>query len=109
MPLSPREQQVLAAIEKDLSAQDPRLARTMTRTARWASGPQRFPLRRQHMATLGAALLTLILVHALVGDIHPAASAALTGGLIITWLMYAARAAARSAAVIDPTTAARPP
>jgi hypothetical protein len=95
MPLSPDEQQLLAAIEKDLSEHDPRLARTMTRIPRPSSGPQWLPLGRQHLATLGAALLALILVHALAGgEIHPAASAALTCGLVITWLVSAARPAA---------------
>ncbi len=94
MPLSPDDQQLLAAIEKDLSEHDPRLARTMTRIPRPSSGPQWPPLGRQHLATLGVALLALILVHALAGGIHPAASAALTCGLVITWLVSAARPAA---------------
>jgi hypothetical protein len=50
------------------------------------------------MATLGAALLALILVHAHGGEIHPAASAALTCGLVITWLVSAARGSTRPAA-----------
>ncbi len=95
MPLSPYEQRLLAAIEKDLTDHDPRLARTMTRRAPRSSELRRFPLRRQHLAALGAALLTLVLVHALTGEIHPAASAALTCGLIVPWLLGAARAAAR--------------
>ena len=114
MPLSPHEQQLLAAIEKDLSERDPRLARTMTRIPRPPSGPRCLPLGRQHLATLGAALLTLILVHALVGDLHPAASAALTCGLVITWLVSAARPAAVErpddggrAAPADPSRAMR--
>jgi hypothetical protein len=102
MPLSPHEQQLLAAIEKDLREQDPRLARTMTRSVRRSSELPRFPLRRQHMATLGAALLALILVHAHGGEIHPAASAALTCGLVISWLVSAARGGTR------PATANRP-
>jgi hypothetical protein len=54
------------------------------------------------MATLGAALLALILVHAHGGEIHPAASAALTCGLVISWLVSAARGGTR------PATANRP-
>lgn len=98
MPLSPYEQQLLAAIEKDLTDRDPRLARTMTRNAPRSSELRRFPLRRRHLAALAAALLTLILVHALAGQIHPAASAALTCGLLVPWLVGAARAVARAAA-----------
>jgi hypothetical protein len=94
MPLSPDEQQLLAAIEEDLSEHDPRLARTMTRIPPPSSGPLCLPLGRQHLAKLGAALLALILVHAAGGDIHPAASAAFTCGLVITWLVSAARPAA---------------
>jgi Protein of unknown function (DUF3040) len=107
MPLSPDEQQLLAAIENDLSEQDPRLARTMTRTGSPSAG--RFPLRRQHLATLGAALLTLILVHSSGADIHPAASAALTCGLLTTWLISAARGSTRPAAATRPDDGGAPP
>jgi hypothetical protein len=108
MPLSPQEQQRLAAIEKDLS-KDPRLARSMTRTAPRPAGPRWLPLGRQHLATLAAALLALILVHAVGSEIHPAASAALTCGLVITWLVSAARPAAVKRPDDGEATPADPP
>ncbi len=92
MSLSQHEQRMLAAIEKGLSAEDPELAKVLTKT-RLPSSPPRFGIPVRHVATLTAALLTLITLHALAGGLHPAASAALTTALIVSWLWSAARAA----------------
>jgi hypothetical protein len=91
MSLSQREQRMLAAIEKGLSAEDPQLAKVLTTTP-LPSCPPRLGIPVRHVATLTAALLTLITLHALAGGLHPAASAALTTALIVSWLWRAARA-----------------
>jgi hypothetical protein len=91
MPLSPHEQQLLAEIERDLRSHDPQLAETLSVTASVSSEPARFPLCPRHLAALVALLLALILVHAIPDNVDAAASAALTGGLILPWLASAVR------------------
>jgi hypothetical protein len=96
MPLNPHEQELLAAIEKDLTEHDPRLARVIARSARWSSGLPSSPLRRRHLVTLASALFVLILVHTLFAEIHPTASAALTCALVMMWLVSVARPGTRT-------------
>ena len=49
-----------------------------------------------HLVTLASALFLLILVHALFAEINPAASAALTCALVVTWLVSVARPGTRT-------------
>ena len=49
------------------------------------------PLR--HIGWLAGALLIVIVVHVVAGEVNPLASAALTGALILTWLAAAAQRA----------------
>jgi hypothetical protein len=91
MSLSQYEQRMLAAIEEGLGAEDPELVKVLTKT-RLPLSPPKLGIPVRHVATLAAALLTLITLHALAGGLHPAASAALTTALIVSWLWSAARA-----------------
>lgn len=86
MALSSHDRKVLAAIEHDLSGQDPELSDLFA-----AAGPgircrQWLPVPLRHIGWLVGALLILIIVHMAAGEANPLASAALTGTLIITWL-----------------------
>jgi len=93
MPLSPREQRILAAIENDLSAEDPTLVATFTKTRSPSPVLQRLPLSARHTCLLILALLALVILHTLVPQLGMAGSAILTGMLIVPWIVSAARAA----------------
>lgn len=95
MPLSPREQRLLAGIEKELSDNDPALVATLTNTRLPSSVLQRFPLPAGQMYLLILALLALVIVHSLVPELGAAGSAILTGALIAPWMVSASRAARR--------------
>ena len=66
MPLSPREQRILAAIEKELGDKDPALVAALTNTRLPSSVPQQFPLPAPQVYLLILALLALVIVHSLV-------------------------------------------
>ncbi len=95
MPISPREQRILAAIEKELCDQDPGLVATFTNTRLPSSVPQQFPLPAPQVYLLILALLALVIVHILMPGLSPAGSAILTGALITPWMVNASRAARR--------------
>jgi hypothetical protein len=83
---------MLAAIEHDLSGQDPKLA-TLFATAgpggRWR---QWLPVPLRNTGWLVGTLLALVIIHAAAGELDPLASAALTGALVVPWLAATARA-----------------
>ncbi|MHA6781098.1 DUF3040 domain-containing protein [Pseudonocardia saturnea] len=94
MSLSPREQRILAGIEDDLGGQDPALAARFTRSHHMSAVGIRFPLSPVHTGALLLALLLLIAVHAIAGDLVPAGTGLLTWALIAPWMVSAARASA---------------
>jgi hypothetical protein len=91
MPLSPREQRILAEIEDELGAPDPALAAPSRRSPVLAW----LPLSAIHAGVLVLALLTLVVLHSL--GIEPGAvgTAILTIGLIAPWVVVTARASQR--------------
>lgn len=93
MPLSPREERILAAIEDGLGAQDPRLATALARVRR----PRRAqaPLGPAQIAALVAVLAVLVVVHA--ADLQPGVwgTAVLTLALLVPWTFWANRCAGR--------------
>lgn len=93
MSLSPREQRILAGIENDLGAQDPALAARFTRAPRTSEVGTRFPLSAVHTGALVLALLALVAVHAVAGDLGAAGTGLLTWALIAPWMVSTARAA----------------
>ena len=95
MPLSPREQRILAAIENELSEKDPALVATLTNTRLPSSVLQLFPLPARQVCLLILALLGLVIVHSLVPGLSLAGSTILTGALIAAWMVSASRAARR--------------
>jgi hypothetical protein len=92
MALSAHDRKVLAAIEHDLSDQDPKLA-DLFATAR-AGGKWRvcLPVPLRAIGWLVGVLLALIVVHAVAGDLELLGSAALTVAPVVTWLVATARA-----------------
>jgi hypothetical protein len=96
MRLSPRERRILGAIEDDFQRNDPALAVTFTES-RWPFSFRRFlPLSGAQVCLLVVALLALILLHSTALSLGPAGLAALTGVLIVPWLVNASRAHATS-------------
>jgi Protein of unknown function (DUF3040) len=94
MPLSPREQQILAGIARDLGEKDPVFARTFARTRRPSSAASRqvrrwFPLSLVDTGLLVLILIVLVAAHT-VGLGLPWVSL-LTAMLIVPWLLRAAR------------------
>jgi Flp pilus assembly protein TadB len=95
MPLSSREQEILAAIENELSEKDPTLVATFTETRSPSPVLQRVPLSARHTYLLILALLALVILHTFVPQLTLAGSAILTGMLIVPWIVSASRAAER--------------
>ncbi|MGH4011430.1 MAG: DUF3040 domain-containing protein [Pseudonocardiaceae bacterium] len=95
MPLSPHEERILAAIENELSEKDPALVATFTETLSPSPALRWFPLSAHQTCLLILALLVLVTLHTLVPQLGLAASAILTGILIVPWLVSASRAAER--------------
>ena len=92
MTLSAHDRKVLAAIEHDLSGQDPEFSDLFATAGPGGRRQQRLPVPLRHIGWLVGALLTLIVAHVTAGEVNPIASAVLTGALILTWLAAAARA-----------------
>jgi hypothetical protein len=95
MPLSPREQRILAGIENELGAADPALTAAFARAALRSSFWQRYPLSARHTCLLIVALLTLIVLNPLALQLGAAGVGILTVLLIVPWLVNASRAALR--------------
>ncbi|MFN2389113.1 MAG: DUF3040 domain-containing protein [Actinomycetota bacterium] len=94
MPLSEREQQILAEIEKSLYADDPGFARDVTRRAPAADQRRTFKLGAAVFGVGFALLLAFFVVQVLVVGI--AAFAAMVGGIVV--MAGAVRALARGVA-----------
>jgi hypothetical protein len=92
MALSSHDRKVLAAIEHDLSGQDPELSDLFATAGPGGRCRQWLPVPLWHIGWLVGALLTLIVAHMAAGEVNPLASAVLTGALILTWLVAATRA-----------------
>jgi Protein of unknown function (DUF3040) len=89
MPLSPRDAKNLAAIENNLAADDPRLARLLETSP--TAPDWRLPIRPVHAAILASALAALAGLHAVAGGLHPLITAILTCLLGVGWIVYTAR------------------
>jgi hypothetical protein len=92
MPLSRREQQILAGIENELGEDDPALAATLTQARPPASFWQRFPLSRGRTGLLILALLTLVVLHSLALELGAVGLGILTAALIVPWMVSTSRA-----------------
>jgi hypothetical protein len=86
MPLSKREEQNLIAIEKNLAADDPGLARLLD----GVPTNRRLPIRPAHAAILAAALAALAGLHTVASGLHPLLTAILTCLLGLGWIAYTA-------------------
>jgi hypothetical protein len=89
MPLSPREERNLAAIEDNLNADDPRLAQLFGALPPAPDRP--LPVRPADTAILTAALAALAGLHTITGGLHPLVTAILTCLLGVGWIVYAVR------------------
>lgn len=96
MPLSPREERILAAIEDGLGAQDPRLAAALARPRGARVRRLRAPLGLAQTAALLAVLAVLVVVHA--ADLLPGlwGTASVTLALLVPWTVWATRCAGRA-------------
>ena len=94
MPLSPHEERALAALEKELHADDPKLAATLAATppARRAFRPS--ATTAIHALSLVAALGVLIAVGTLAGN-RPVILAVVTVALLVPWLAWTAQSSGR--------------
>ena len=104
MPLSPREERILAAIEDGLGTQDPRLAAALARPHHARFRRLRPPLGAAQAAALVAVLAVLVLVHA--ADLIPGlwGTASITLALLVPWTAWATRCAGRATrSPTDPT------
>lgn len=93
MPLSPREERALAALEEDLRADDPAFAAALAATppARRSFLPSTSAL---HLLSLLAALGGLIAAGTLAGG-RPVVLAAVTAALLLPWLVWTTRSLGR--------------
>jgi Protein of unknown function (DUF3040) len=95
MPLSPREQQILAGIEQSLGEKDPALANTFAK-ARLPSSPAHqgvmrwFPLSLVHTGMLVLILTVLVAAHPVAVELGRPWLGLLTALLIVPWLLSAA-------------------
>jgi hypothetical protein len=92
MRLSLRERRILAVIEDELVKDDPALAVTFADARLLSSFRQQFLLSKIHMCLLVLALLAVVLLHSAALGLGPAGLGALTGALILPWLISASRA-----------------
>jgi len=91
MPLSPHEENALAALEEGLRADDPFLATMLERPPSSASRLSlAFPLSMPRVVELLVALLGLIAAGTVLGN-RPAVLAAVTAALLVPWMVGAAR------------------
>lgn len=98
MPLSPREQRILAGIEDELGADDPALAAGLSRAEPQSLLGQYYPLSARHTWLLVLALVTLVVLHPLALELGAIAVGILTVALITPWLVIATRTSTGTAA-----------
>lgn len=99
MPLSPREQRILAEIEDQLGRKDPELSDLFRRPP--PAVPRGSPLSAAGLGCLVVVLLILVLVHPLVAAWGAGGVGLLTAALVVPWMIVTARAGASSAARSD--------
>ena len=87
MGLSRREQQILAAIENELSEND----RALTARFTTAGFRRRVPFSPGHTVALVLALVALIVLHSAALELGVVGLGVLTFALIVPWLVSAAR------------------
>jgi hypothetical protein len=92
MGLSSHDRKVLAAIEHDLSGQDPKLADLFATASPGGLWRPCLPVPLRAVGWLVGVLLALIVVHTAAGELNPLGSAASTVALVVTWLVATARA-----------------
>ena len=95
MPLSPREQRILAGIANELGEADPGFTAEFTRARLRSSLWQRYPLSARHTCLLIVALLAQIVFNPLALQLGAAGVGILTALLIVPWLVSASRARRR--------------
>ncbi len=88
--LSPWERRVLADIEHDLAASDPRLVRELSHRRRYRSAPRWWPLSVPITGLLLVGLLVLVLVGALLPASWWAVLGLVTALVVVPWLLLAA-------------------
>jgi Protein of unknown function (DUF3040) len=88
--LSEWERRVLAGIERDLAASDPRLVRELNRRRPYRSAPPWRPLSVPATGLLIAGLLVLVLVGALLPASAWAILGVVTTLVVVPWLLLAA-------------------
>lgn len=94
MPLTPRDQRLLAAIERDLTERDPDLAGAMS-NPHLARGPGLRSVALRHTLLLVAGLAALGLMSPVAAQLGTPAVALLTAAVVVPWLVSAARLARR--------------
>ena len=87
--LSERERRVLAGIERDLAASDPRLVVEFTRRRRYRPAPRWWPLSGPSTGLLLVGLLVLVLVGALLPASWWAVLGLVTTLVVVPWLLLA--------------------
>jgi DUF3040 family protein len=87
MPLSPREQRILAGIENRLGESDPALTATFARSRLRSAFWQWYPLSARGTWLLVAALLALVVLSPLALQLGPVGLGLLTAVLIVPWLV----------------------
>jgi len=95
MPLSPREQRILAAIEDELRDKDPALVATFDRARPPSTLLQGFPLPVRHVCPAGPRAHRADSPALARPRAEPGRIAILTVGLIAPWMVIAARAVQR--------------
>jgi hypothetical protein len=88
--LSEWERRMLAGIERELTASDPRLVRELTRRRRYRSAPRWWPLSVPSTGLLIVGLLVLVLVGALLPASAWAIIGVVTALVVVPWLLLAA-------------------
>jgi hypothetical protein len=87
--LSERERRVLADIERDLAASDPRLVGEFSRPRRYRPAPRWWPLSVPSTGLLLVGLLVLVFVGALLPASWWAVLGLVTTLVVVPWLLLA--------------------
>jgi hypothetical protein len=95
MPLSPREQRILAGIENELGEADPALTGAFARARLQSSFWPWYPLSARYTCLLIVALLAQIVLNPLALQLGAAGVGILAVLLIVPWLVSASRTARR--------------
>jgi DUF3040 family protein len=96
MPLSHREQRILATIEDHVGRNDPELAATFAENLRSPLWRRWYPLTALDTGLLVLVLTVLVIAHPLALPLGPAGVGLLTVALVLPWLVRAIRARPRT-------------